>query len=298
MPEQKTKSWETYFHVTTTENEDPAPGELTVTQSTIELTRETPDNKHTTIETISYTDIIDITIGNPPPMFQREFHETINIKFKSKTTNQTETCIIEANPDYNPLFSQGVFKKILSYTEVLFEFGAEKGGRTVESTTQKAKLKLSNTGLQFKTENKLQEIDLGSIIEMKPQKREINGEKKDVLTLKHTHQKTVYTTHVAIGQTDLMRLFRRYIQNTYGELLEDVKQLTVDENVIELIVGLYTTNSVKQTANVVANGEKRVFKRIYKKARKEKLVNKPNADTLLTQRGKLLANKELENVNG
>lgn len=294
MATQDKKSWETYFYVSTTDTETPTPGELTVTQSEIVVTPE--DSDHTK-KSIQYTDIVDITIGNPPPMMQREFHETINIKFNFESNDNPEICIIESNPNYNPLFSEGVFKKILSYTEVLFEFGAEKGGRTVESTTRKAKLNLSSEGLQFKTKNTIEKIPLGSIVKMQPEKREINGEHRDVLTLKHTHEHTVYTTHIAISNKNLMRLFRRYIKNTYGELLEEVKQLTVNDDTTELVVGLYTTSSIKQTANVIANGDKQQFKLIYNKAHGKGLVNEFGKEPILTQKGKLLANKQLENIN-
>lgn len=292
MPQKEKASWETFYHLSTRESTDPVNGELILTQNDIRLTT----NDSTT--TIQFSEIIDITIGTPPKMFHRDFNETINIKFNA-STNQTEVCIIESQPEYESVFSYGVFKKILSDTEVLFQFGAEKGGRTVDSTVKRAKLTLSKQGLQFTTPEGVQQIELGSIIKLKTGTRKIRNDRRQVLTLKHTHEKTVYTTHIAIGADDLMRLFRRFIKTTYGELLEEAKSLDLDESITQLVVGLYTTGSPSQTANVVCNGNDDEFKILYQQALSHGLVTAPNKSSTpsLTQKGKLIANKNLETIN-
>jgi helix-turn-helix protein len=247
-------------------------------------------------EIIRFDSISDLTISPPPLAFQDQLFTTVNIKFK-RSDSQTKLCLIEYDDEYEQIFKHDIFNQILSGTKAITHFTAKKGGNKTNTSPIKAIVRVGKDTIHFDSKQKHRHIELGDIVNIKENRRQIGGERRDVLTVDHTANEAVLTSHIHIVEENHQNLFRRYVRREYASLLTEVSDIDPSEAIVELIVGLYTTDDLKQTASALTGNNTAEFESLYQEAIDYGLVTHPSNGTQLTQKGRLLANKELESVN-
>lgn len=282
-----------YVYLNTLDIEEPIKASCEIQRDKLTVTPQT-DSKNE--EIIEFDSIRDLTISPPPLAFQDQLFTTVNIKFQ-RADSKSNVCLIEYDDEYEQLFKHKLFDKIVSGTKTIAHFAARKGGNKTSTSPMKTITKITQNTIHFKSKEKHRSLELGDIINLKETQRNMAGEKRNVLTVDHTENGTVFTSHIHIVEEQNRNLFRRYIRREYSTLLKEVNDMDPSKAITELVIGLYTTGSLKQTASALTGNNTAKFESLYQTAIGQGLVTHPSNGTALTQKGKLLANKELESVN-
>lgn len=238
----------------------------------------------------------DLTVGTPPEKFNNEIEEVFGIKF---TANQTpRVCFIEYDPEQEVIFQQQLFAEIINGKRAVVEYGAQKGGQQTGTDADQVRLGIKPDSVVFRAKDQSpKSIALGEIVNIQSGKRTVGGRKRDVIKVDHMKSQTRFTSYLGFIDTRIQNLFNRYLRTEYSNLQSDIEETEVSETIIQLIVGYYTTQNIEQTMRALTGGNKDEFESLYEEAMEHGLVTHPDDGVGLTQKGKMLANTELNTVN-
>lgn len=247
-------------------------------------------------QTIEFNDIRDITVGDPPDSFTDEFDEVFGIKFKPST--KPRICLIEYDPDRVDIFEHRLFAEMINGANGVIELGAMKGGQQRDVSSKQIQVAIKPDGVVFKLQSgSTTEIALGDIVNIQTGSRTVGEAKQNVIKLDHMKDKTRVTSYVSIVETRIQHLLNRYMRKEYAQLREEISETEISQTETQLIVGYYTTQDIDQTMQTLTGGDKYKFESIYEKALDHGLVTHPDDGVGLTQKGRMLANTEIETVN-
>ena len=240
--------------------------------------------------------ITNLTTGTPPERFEDAFTTVVGIKFTPK--DSSHVCFIEYDPEYADVFEYHLFAKPINGATGVVEFGAKKGGQQTDTAAQRVQVAIKPDRVVFTPETGgTESIALGEIVSIQLGKRTIGGAKRDVIKIDHMNSQTRTTSYLSLTQPRLQRLFNRYLRTEYAQLHTEIKETNVSEAETQLVVGYYTTHDLTQTMHALTDGNRSAFESLYEQALDHGLVTHPDDGVGLTQKGKMLANTELETVN-
>jgi len=240
--------------------------------------------------------VTNLTIGTPPERFEDAFTEVVGIKFSPADTSHV--CFIEYDPEYADVFEYHLFAKAINGATGLVEFGAQKGGQQTDTAAQQVQVAIKPDRVVFTPETgDTKSIALGEIVNIQFGKRTIGGAKRDVIKVDHMTSHTRTTSYLSLTQPRLQRLFNRYLRTEYAQLHAEIEETNVSEAETQLVVGYYTTHDLTQTMHALTDGNRSAFESLYEQALDHGLVTHPDDGVGLTQKGKMLANTELDTVN-
>lgn len=245
---------------------------------------------------ISLDDVTDLTVGTPPEKFDEELEQVFGIKFSP--AGGSGVCFIEYDPEYADIFEYHLFAEIINGADGLVELEAQKGGQQTDADTERVEVAIEPERVVFEldtTETKT--IALGEIVNIKSGKRTIGEAKRDAIKVDYMKSQTRITSYLSLIETRLQHLFNRYLRTEYAELEAEIDETDVSEAETQLVVGYYTTQNLKQTMHALTDGNTSEFESLYEQAMDHGLVTHPDEGVGLTQKGKMLANTELETVN-
>jgi helix-turn-helix protein len=245
---------------------------------------------------ISLDDVTDLTLGTPPEQFDDELEQVFGIKFSP--AGGSGVCFIEYDPEYADIFEYQLFAAIINGADGLAELGAQKGGQQTGTDAEQVEVAIEPDRVVFETDSvSSKTVALGEIVNIKSGKRTIGEAKRDAIKVDYMKSQTRITSYLSLIETRLQHLFNRYLRTEYAELEAEIDETDVSEAETQLVVGYYTTQNLKQTMHALTDGNTSEFESIYEDAIDHGLVTHPDDGVGLTQKGKMLANTELETVN-
>jgi len=245
---------------------------------------------------ISLDDVRDLTLGTPPEKLSDDLDQVFGIKFTPG--GSPRVCFIEYDPEYADVFEYQLFAEIINGADGLAELGAQKGGQQTDTTAEQVQVAIKPDRVVFETETTATKtVALGEIVNIKSGKRTIDESKRDAIKVDYMKSQTRITSYLSLIETRLQHLFNRYLRTEYAELEAEIDETDVSEAETQLVVGYYTTQNIKQTMHALTDGNTSEFESLYEQAMDHGLVTHPDEGVGLTQKGKMLANTELDTVN-
>lgn len=245
---------------------------------------------------IPLDDVTDLTLGTPPEKFDDELEQVFGIKFSP--TGGSGVCFIEYDPEYADIFEYQLFAAIINGADGLAELEAQKGGQQTGTDAEQVEVAIEPDRVVFETGSvSSKTVALGEIVNIKSGKRTIGEAKRDAIKVDYMKSQTRITSYLSLIETRLQHLFNRYLRTEYAELEAEIDETDVSEAETQLVVGYYTTQNLKQTMHALTDGNTSEFESIYEDAIDHGLVTHPDDGVGLTQKGKMLANTELDTVN-
>lgn len=245
---------------------------------------------------IDLGDITDITVGSPPKAFTDDFDDVFGIKFAPGETSRV--CFIDHDSQHADIFDYHLFAEIINGASGVVEFGAMKGGQQTDASSQHVQVAINPDRVVFNpSEEQRTELTLGDIVNIQTGSRTVGEQKRDVIKVDYMDEKTRVTSYVSLIETRIQHLLNRYLRKEYAQLQAEISETAITEPETELVIGYYTTQNLEQTVETLTDGNKHEFETIYEQALDHGLVTHPDDGVNLTQKGKMLANTELEVVN-
>jgi helix-turn-helix protein len=247
-------------------------------------------------QTIEFDEIHDITVGSPPEKLAGEFDDAFGIKFTAG--GQSRICFLDYDADRVEIFDYHIFEEIINGARGVVEYGAVRGGQQTDASSSQMKIAIEpeRVGFNLKTGGE-KEIALGDIVDMQAGKRTVGDTKRDVIKVDHMEDQTIITTYLSLVETRIQHLLNRYMGREFNKLQSEIADTEISETETELVIGYYTTRDIEQTMQTLTGGDKYEFESIYEEALDHGLVTHPDDGVGLTQKGRMLANTEIEVVN-
>jgi helix-turn-helix protein len=247
-------------------------------------------------QTIEFDEIHDITVGSPPEKLAGEFDDAFGIKFTAG--GQSRICFLEYDADREEIFDYHIFEEIINGARGVVQYGAVQGGQQTDASSSQMKIAIEpeRVGFNLKPGGE-KEIALGDIVDMQAGKRTVGDTKRDVIKVDHMEDQTIITTYLSLVETRIQHLLNRYMGREFNKLQSEIADTEISETMTELVIGYYTTRDIEQTMQTLTGGDKYEFESIYEEALDLGLVTHPDDGVGLTQKGRMLANTEIEVVN-
>ena len=240
--------------------------------------------------------VVDLTFGTPPEKLSDEFAQVFGIKFTPAET--PHVCFIKHDSDYADIFEYHLFAEMINGADGCVELGAQKGGQQTDADTKRVTVSIDPNRVVFQMDDTATNaIALGDIVNIQSGKRTIGGAKRDAIKLDYMNSQIRVTSYLSLAETRLQHLFNRYLRTEYAELKSEIETTDVSEAETQLVVGYYSTQDITQTMHALTDGNTSEFESIYEQAMEHGLVSDPDDSVGLTQKGKMLANTELQMVN-
>lgn len=246
--------------------------------------------------TIPLQSIVDIGVGQVPEELGGFFDSTVTVVFRRDDSQFVAT--IEGEADTIEKFSTVLFKVILNGTETTIKHPALVGGRVTSQEFVRARLLLKPGVVQFKTTDETVDIRLAAVTQFRRATHEIAGARRPVLEVRHMPRGQSMLTIAALDSPRKMSVLGRYLRLEYSELMADIRNLDLSTGEKELLVALYSGAGTASTslAQIVDEDASRVTM-LLNRLEAEDLVVDADGGTTLTPKGRVVVNRNLEDVN-
>lgn len=271
-------------------NPDPAlePGRVLMNRSQLVLVSEDDRTK------IPLEDIFDINVGTVPAGIDDFFGHPLTIGFTF--LGDRHVAVITTEREKIEDFTGSLFTAILNGTSAWIKHPTRVGGRVSDATPETASLELRDRALAFVDLDEPVVINLDSVTHYERAKRDVRGQTRSILRVRHNPEGTSLTTETLIEDVRKMNLLGRYIRIEYREVMEEVRELEVGEGEMELLVALYSGGNDADLSRLLGESANTVTMRLNDLEEKG-LVTSAATDTTLTPRGRMLVGEEIESVN-
>lgn len=237
--------------------------------------------------------IFDLAFGSAPDGMQRFFETTVTVAYE--TAGQKRVALIEGENDVVERFMNLLFKGVLNGTSATVKHPARVGGRITDEPFQKASLYIAPSEVRFKSDDPLS-ITVSTVTHFERVEREINGQSRPLLSVRHAPEGTIVTTEIAITPMRKMNVLGRYLRTEYSQLQEDLEDISLSDQEIEVLVGLYSGASEGNLAAVLGVDASRVSY-LLKQLKEKELLEESREGMSLTAIGKLAVGNNMEEVN-
>lgn len=246
--------------------------------------------------TIPLSSILDIAVGHVPEELSGFFQSTVTVAFERG--NSRNVVVVEADDDTIEKFSTVLFKALLNGTQMTIKHPARVGGRVTSAAFEPAKLLLKPQQVVFETGNDRITISLSTVTEFSRSTRDITGNQRPVLEVRHMPGAESMLTMAATDSPRKMSILGRYLRLEYSELLAELEELEVNRDEKEILVAIYSgagTEGISLSQIVDTDPSKVTM--MLNRLEKDELVVDASDGTKLTPKGQVLVSKHLEDVN-
>ncbi|ELZ26234.1 hypothetical protein C474_21096 [Halogeometricum pallidum JCM 14848] len=249
---------------------------------------------------VPITSIFDIAVGQVPPEVEEFFDYTIMVGYI--VGNRRRTTVIGGDRDTIEKFSLLLFRATLNGSTTLVKHPAKVGGRVMDTPKRKTGLHLDYESVVFPGNDVLGEgddpfeIDLASVIFFEVIERTIDDENRLVLSVQHFENGQTVTSEISMGSRRKMNILGRYLRLIYHWIKSDVRDVELEEETLEVLVGLYSTGSEIDLASLLDLEESELGVRLAELF-DDNLITDGELPCDLTPQGRLVVNEEIEGVN-
>lgn len=238
--------------------------------------------------------VFDLGGSNIPNEIQRYLSNAVSIGYREDgDPSKTRVSIVKSDDDKLDKFRILLYKALINGIKVNVKHPAKISGRVTDSKWGVSRLKIRKKGIVLKGATS---IDLNSVQDVELSEREVNGEKRRVLSITHTTARGVVTTQVNIPDSRSLNLLGRFIRSEYREIVRQVEELSLSDAEMEIVVGLYSGATQEQLPMVLDKDTNEVQMLLNRLVEKQ-ILREAKSGLELTSRGKVIANRNLEAVN-
>lgn len=249
---------------------------------------------------VPVTSIFDIAVGQVPPEVEEFFDYTVMVGYI--VGNRRRTTVIGGDRETIEKFSLLLFRAALNGSTTLVKHPAKVGGRVMDSPKRKTGLHLDYESVVFPGNDVLGEgddpfeIDLASVIFFEVIERTIDDEKRLVLSVQHVENGQTVTSEISMGSRRKMNILGRYLRLIYHWIKSDVRDVEVEEETLEVLVGLYSTGPEMDIASLLDLDDDELDHRLGELF-DDNLITDEELPCDLTPQGRFVVNEEIEDVN-
>jgi len=276
------------FFVTDMDREDPIRGRVVMSPKRLVLVG---DDRKVTVPTSA---MFDIAVGHVPPEMRSFFSDSVTVAYR--TDEGRRMAVIEAESETVEKFATVLFKAHLNGRTVTVQHPARRGGRVVDADVRKAKLTVSDGSLAFGGPDVDFAIDLATVTDFEKESRELGGERRPTLSVRHVPGTTALVSVVALPSERVLNLLGRYFRLEYSDIVEDLQDVSLSDEEVQALVAIYSAGEGVDPVEVVAADASQTT--IVLNGLREKELVADGADgTVLTPKGRVVVNSRLEEVN-
>ncbi|WP_336001748.1 CheF family chemotaxis protein [Halorientalis halophila] len=276
------------FNASASDRGQPATGRILLSQKRLVLAGEGGKT------TIPLSDIFDVAVGHVPPDLGDFFDSTVTIAFRRG--DRRHVAAVEADDGKIGKFSTVLFKALLNGTRTTVKHPARVGGRVTDETFHPAKLYLEPKTVRFKGPDSTFAVDLSTVTDFERGRRDVNGTKQEVLSVRHMQDGQAMTSLAALDSAREMSILGRYLRLEYSDIVADLADISLSEQETELLVAVYSTGPGVSLANVV-DVEPSQLEMLLADMREKELIEDGDETTTLTAKGRIVVSDKLEAVN-
>ncbi|AQL43083.1 hypothetical protein BV210_10320 [Halorientalis sp. IM1011] len=276
------------FNASASERGQPATGRILLSQKRLVLAADAGKT------TIPLSAIFDVAVGHVPQDLGKFFDSTVTIAFRKG--DHRHVAAVEADDDKIEKFSTVLFKALLNGTTMTVKHPARLGGRVTDAAFHPAKLYLKPQMVRFKGPDSTFTVDLSTVTEFERSQREIDGKRREVLSVRHMQDGQAMTSLAAVDSGRKMSILGRYLRLEYSDIVADLEDISLSEAETELLVAVYSTGPGVSLANVV-DVEPSQVELLLGDLRSEGLIADGQEETELTAKGRIVVSDKLEDVN-
>ncbi|MFB6105677.1 MAG: CheF family chemotaxis protein [Halobacteriaceae archaeon] len=243
--------------------------------------------------TVPLSETFDVAVREVPVKAREFFDDTVTIGFRRD--GEAHTAVVEADADVIDRFVTVLYKARLAGTTVALRHPAQVGGRVTDAAAARATLRIESGGIALEGDGRRVTIELGNVVHFERRTRELEGASRQVLSVRHVVDGTVYTTQLRLASSDAMNILGRYLRREYAAHLEAVRDLDLSPADKEVLVALYSGAEGGHLARML-DLESAQVSMILSELADDGLVEVDD-QTSLTARGLLVVNEHLEDVN-
>lgn len=245
--------------------------------------------------TVPLSDIVDVVVGNVPPDLRDLFDSTVTIGYR--TDNGTvETVLIESGEETLSKFRSVLFRCLLNGAKARIKHPARVGGRVTDEPARNAKLSISPERVGFKTRDGNFAIDITDVIGFDRVDRGLGGSDGPTLQVRHAADGQASVSLVSPLSGRQLNLLGRFLRIEYGQLLEEVADIELNEPEKRLLVTVYATGGDIDFASVL-DGDAARATNVMNSLRNKGLIEEGPDGASLTSQGQVVVNQRLEDVN-
>lgn len=238
-------------------------------------------------------DVFDLAYGSAPDGMRRFFEDTVTVAYES--VGQKRVALIEGADDVVERFMNLLFKGVLNGTTVTVKHPARVGGRITDEPFRRASLFIAPTEVRFKSEDPLA-ITVTSVSHFERVVREVRGTSRPLLSVRHVDAGETVTTEIGLTSERKMNVLGRYLRTEYSQLKEELADVSLSEEEIEVLVGLYSGASEGNLAAMLGVDASRVTYLLNSLVEKG-LLDESSDGMVLSPTGTLAVGEHIETVN-
>jgi helix-turn-helix protein len=245
--------------------------------------------------TIPLSTVSDVAVDHVPADLGDFFESTVTIAYQRGGT--PTVAVVEADDDTIGKFETVLFKVLLNDTDATIRSPARVGGRVTETAFRAAKLLVESDAVRFNYGDGAVEIPLSTVSGFDLSEREIVGETRPTLDVRHVRAGRSTTTVASIGDSRKMSILGRYIRTEYGELLAELEDVELTRDRTQVLLALFSGagGSDLSVADVVDKDPSQVTT-LLEELNEDDLVDNVTDDPTLTRKGRVAVNDNFEDA--
>lgn len=245
--------------------------------------------------TIPLSKVVDLVVGNVPPHLRDLFDSTVTVGYRTDE-GVVETILIEGGEETISKFVTVAFKSLLNGTKAKLKHPARIGGRVTDEPVRKAKLSIDPERVTFRTKSGNVRIDITDVVGFQRVERDLDGEPRPTLLVKHADDGEVSTSAIAPLSKRRLNILGRFLRIRYSELLEEAREIDLDESQKRLLVTIYATDGDIDYGSVL-DGDAARATNVLNALSQKGLISEGEDGISLTSIGQIIVSQRLEDVN-
>jgi helix-turn-helix protein len=203
---------------------------------------------------VPLTSVFDVAVGQVPPEVEEFFDHTVLVGYVVDGVQRT--TVVGGDRETIEKFSVLLYRATLRGSVVALKHPAKVGGRFQDEPIREVGIRLDTDSVAFPGTEELTltdepfAIDLGTVVFFEVIERTVQGESRLVLSVQHVHQNQTVTTEVSMQSRRKMNILGRYLRQMYHYVVSDVRDLEIQEDTLEVLVGLYSTSGANATLDL------------------------------------------------
>ena len=237
-------------------------------------------------------EVFDVTVGHVPSDVTKFFDDSVTVAWR--TGDGQRVAVVEAGRDAVDQFATVLFKAELNGTKAAVVHPTRLGGRVLDTPATPARVALRPGGVVFRGKREF-DVDLSRVTKFEREKRTIAGRKRPALVISHDEDGTDAESVVHVPSDRRFNILGRYLRQKYREAVAEVEDVSISEEGVQILVGLHAAGGLADPGSLLSDPGK--ADAVLKRLREKGLVADGAGATTLTDTGRIVVNRRLEEVN-
>ena len=268
---------------------DPSKGRVLVNDSQIVLVGS--DDQIT----IRLSDVFDINSGFTPRDMGPFPGTPVTIAYQSGSSRLV--AVISSEQSTVEKFQTVLFNALLSDKPVTVMHPARVGGRVTDASFEPGRLSLAGNSLSVESADESVVIDHTAVIDFSRTNRQIDGQTRTTLSVRHMDDGTGQTTHIGTQTPRTSSLLGRYLRRRYDRLIESLDDVSLSKDGIEALTTIYAVGGTPARLVSVLDDDPGAVKSLVSRLGTEGLVRSGSSGFELTTKGQVVVNHYMAKIN-